>query len=84
MEKIISARVDESVAQTIEFLARVMKTTKKNIIEQAINEFAKKQKGQKEDMLELTHGVWKRCASAETTVLEVRKKFQDSMTRHHR
>ena len=84
MEKIISARVDESVAQTIEFLARVMKTSKKKVIEQAINEFAKKQGGQKTDMLERTHGVWKRRASAETIASEVRKKFQNSMIRHQR
>jgi predicted transcriptional regulator len=41
MDKIISARVDESVVRQIGLLAKQLETTKKQIIERAITFFAK-------------------------------------------
>ena len=53
MDKVLSARVDESVLQRIGSLARQLKTTKKQIIEGAITLYAEKiEKETKKDILD--------------------------------
>ncbi|MEA2040697.1 MAG: ribbon-helix-helix protein, CopG family [Thermodesulfobacteriota bacterium] len=44
MDKVLSARVDESVLSRISVLARELHTTKKQVIEGAINLYAEKVK----------------------------------------
>ncbi|NOY59370.1 MAG: hypothetical protein GXO75_10660 [Calditrichaeota bacterium] len=83
MDKILSARVDESVVQRIGNLARQLKTTKKQIIEGAITLYAEKiEKETKQDILDQTFGAWQRNESIKETVQKARKSFRDSMLRH--
>ena len=83
MDKILSARVDESALKRIGSLAKQLKTTKKRIIEQAVTLYAEKvEKDTQEDILDLTFGAWQRKEPAEETVHQSRKAFQDAMLRH--
>ena len=83
MDKIWTARLDESAIKRIGSLARQLKTTKKQIIEGAIALYAEKvEKETKEDILDQTFGVWHREESVKETVRRTRKAFQDSMLRH--
>jgi predicted transcriptional regulator len=84
MDKIFSARVDESVIRRIDALARQLRTTKKAIIEGAIQLYAKKiEKETKLDVLEQTMGAWHRTESPGKTVKKARKAFHSSMHRYH-
>ena len=85
MDKVLSARVDESVIGRIGVLARELHTTKKSIIEGAINLFAEKvEKEHNVDILNITCGAWSRGESPDSTVSTARKAFRNSMTRHHK
>lgn len=82
MDKIISARVDESVVQRINNLAKQLNTSKKQVIEGAITLYAEKiEKEMEKDILDQTFGAWQRNESAKETVKKVRKSFRDSMER---
>ena len=84
MDKVFSARVDESILNKIGVLARELHTTKKTIIERAVDLFSEKvEKEQNVDILDLTYGAWDRTESVQATVSEARRAFRDSMTRHH-
>jgi predicted transcriptional regulator len=83
MDKILSARVDESVVNRIGSLARRLRTSKKKIIETAIEVYAAQvDEAQGFDVFEHTCGAWRRKESARGTVVEARKAFQRSMQRH--
>ena len=85
MDKIMSARVDESVAQRITVLAKKLKTTKKAVIENAIRQYAEKVEAeQKMDILEYTCGSWRREESAADTVQHIRGKMRKAQERHKR
>jgi Ribbon-helix-helix protein, copG family len=85
MDRILSARVDESVVRRLNLLAQKLKTTKKSIIEEAILAFEEKA-GDKGgiDVFQQTLGSWKRDELPEVTVKKARGLFQRSMERHHR
>ena len=84
MDKILSARVNEEIIQQIGLIANELKTTKKAVIETAIQEYAKKIKKEgKIDLLELTLGAWKRDETADETVKSIKSKFKKSMERYH-
>jgi predicted transcriptional regulator len=83
MDKILSARVDESVVSRISSLARRLHTSKKKIIENAIETYAAQvDKEQGFDVFEHTCGTWRRKEMAGETVVKVRRAFRDSMKRH--
>ncbi len=83
MDKILSARLDEEVIQKINLIASELKTTKKSVIENAIQEYAAKiEKEGKIDLLEMTLGAWAREETADETVKSTKNKFQQSMTRY--
>ena len=85
MDKVFSARVDESIVSRIGVLARELNTTKKSIIEEAIHLLSEKvEKEHNVDILDLTCGAWARKESPQSTVRRARKPFSSSMTRHHR
>lgn len=85
MDKIFSARVDESIIRQIGYVAQKLHTTKKAVIEAAILAYAEKTEiGGKVDILEETFGAWKRRGSPEETVKKARKIFHDAMKRHQR
>jgi hypothetical protein len=83
MDRIFSARVDETTIRKIGLLAEKLKTTKKAIIEEAIRSYAEQSETHKIlDALEESFGVWKRREQPEETLREVREKFRRSMKRH--
>jgi predicted transcriptional regulator len=83
MDKILSARVHESVIQRIGSLARRLHTSKKRIIENAVQNYADQiDREDHFDVLEQTCGAWRRKESIGRTVEEARKKFRKSMERH--
>ena len=84
MDKILSARVDESVLTKISLLAQKLQTSKKKIIESAVQFYAQKMEGaNRSDIFSQTHGVWKRKESAIELIKNAKSKFQKSMERHH-
>jgi predicted transcriptional regulator len=82
MDKILSARVQESVIQRIGSLARRLHTSKKRIIEDAVQNYADKiDHEDKFDVFEQTCGAWRRKESARRMVEEARGTFRKSMVR---
>ena len=85
MDKVFSARLDESAIHRISALAQQLGTTKKAVIEHAIEQYAaeiEKMKGF--DILEQTSGAWQRRETSEKTVEKTRRAFRRSMDRHQR
>jgi len=84
MEKILSARVDESVIYLIGSLARELNMTKKAIIEAAIELYSEQTKlDKKTDVFTSTFGAWQRSESPEETMADIRSVFNRSMKRYH-
>jgi hypothetical protein len=82
MDKILSARVEESVVNRIGWLARRLHTSKKKVIESAIEAYASKvDKEQDLDVFEETCGAWRRRESPARVVETARKAFRNSMQR---
>jgi len=80
MDKIFSARVDESVVRRIGSLARRLRTSKKKIIENAVQAYAAQvDREEKSDVFEQTSGAWRRKKSAGRIVDEARKAFRESI-----
>jgi hypothetical protein len=84
MDKILSARVDESVTHKIGALARQMGTTKKAVIEEAIRLYDEKVRSGEADVFERTLGAWSRKEPPQRTVVKVRRAFRGAMGRHQR
>ena len=85
MDKILSARVDESVIRRIGVLASQLGTTKKAIIESAIRMYAEMvEKKHNLDVFEQTHGTWRRAESPDKTVKKTREAFRRSMHRYQK
>ncbi len=85
MDKIFSARVDESVIRQIGILARQLGKTKKAILESSIQLFAEKMKKEHNlDVFEQTLGAWRREESPGKIREKVRKAFRRSMLRYHK
>lgn len=85
MDKILSARIDESIASRITALAQRLKTSKKRVIEDAIRAYAARvEQGEKAGVFEQTCGAWRRKESADQIVDAARKAFRRSMGRRRR
>ena len=85
MDKVLSARVDESVVRCIGMLAHQLNTSKKKVIEVAIKMYAEQVAAEQDmDVLGGTFGAWSRDESTATTVSTVRKPFRDAMSRHRK
>ena len=85
MDKVISARLDESIVRQIGALATNLGTTKKAIIEGAIRLYAQSiEDDRRVDVLENTLGAWCRPESSAQTVADAREAFRRSMHRHQR
>ena len=79
----MSTRIDESVVDLIDRIAREKKLTKKRIIEEAVKNLWQKIKGEKElDIFQDSFGAWKRDEPVEETVQKLRMTFNRSMQRH--
>ncbi len=85
MDKVLSARVDESVVRCIGMLAQQLNTSKKQVIEGAVRMYAEKIAAEQNlDVLDHTFGAWKREDSAAASVSAARKTFRDAMTRRRK
>ena len=85
MDKILSARVDESIIQLISGLAAEMRKSKKRVIEEAIRQYSStKHHFSEQGILDATAGAWKRDASASEMRKEIRSTFERSMRRHQK
>lgn len=85
MDKIMSTRLDEAVIQQIGMLAKKLNTTKKAVIENAVQHFVKEIEAEQDiDLLVQTWGSWKREESAAETVQKVRQKMRRSQERYKR
>lgn len=85
MDKILSARIEESVLHRIGMLAKELNTSKKAVIENAILCYAEQvSKQNKIDILEETAGSWARRENPAKTVKNIRKEFRNSLERHKR
>lgn len=82
MDKILSARIDESVAVRISALAVKLKTSKKSVIEEAIRAYAAMiENGADAGAFEQTCGAWRRRESAEQLAERARRTLRRSMRR---
>lgn len=83
MDKVLSARVDESVIRRLNQISRKLGMTKKAIIEGAVLRYADELEATEGgvDVLKETFGTWDRQESTATTVARGRRAFSDSMTR---
>ena len=85
MDKIISARIDESAANQIGNLARRLHTSKKCVLERALEMYAAHVgQGEEADVFEQTCGAWHRKEHAAEIVKNTRQAFRDSMERRQR
>lgn len=83
MDKILSARLDEAVVERIGFLAKKLNTTKKAVIENAVNAYSKEiDLIDKIDLLDHTLGAWERKEASDAIRKKVKKEFKKSMERH--
>jgi hypothetical protein len=83
MDKILSARVDETTIRKIGLLAQKLKKTKKAVIEEAIRSYADQTvSSQSSDILGQTCGAWNRTESPQETVIRIREGFRKSLERH--
>ena len=84
MDKILSARVDESIIQQIGILARELNTSKKAVIEAAIKLYSEQTGVDKKiNVFEQTCGAWDRSETPHESILIARSAFNKSMKRHH-
>ena len=83
MDKVLSARVDESVLRQLGALSRKLGVTKKAVIERAIEMYADHVEHDL-DPLDQTLGAWQRDESPSETVDRAREAFRRSMNRHQR
>lgn len=85
MDRIVSARIDDKVAKQINDLAHKMHTTKKAVIEKAIELLGHKVDTEKKsDVFDRTCGIWKRKESVKDTVSHIRTAFRKSMHRYEK
>jgi predicted transcriptional regulator len=85
MDRILSARIDEVIYRKINDLSQRMHTSKKAVIEKAVDLLGKSfQEGNEIDVFKETSGTWKREETAEETVSRIRNEFNGSMNRYER
>lgn len=83
MDRVLSARLDESIVDQLSRLARHLHVSKKHVLEQAISRYASSVADEaKVDVLDQTFGAWQRQESAAQTVRHARTAFRQSMERH--
>jgi len=85
VDKVFSARVDESVIERIGSLARRLRTSKKRIIESAVQTYAARiDQEEKFDVFAHTCGAWRRKEPAGQIVEDARTAFRNAMERHRK
>jgi hypothetical protein len=85
MDKIFSARLDESVLTELEQVTHQHHMTKKKFLEEAIHRLAESMTQPEEtDIWAQTSGAWKRKESPAALVKQIRSKVNQSFERRHR
>ena len=83
MDRILSARIDDAIYRKIGDLSVKMHTSKKAVIEMAINNLGQQvERDTNTTVFDRTFGVWKRDETVAETVSHIRGTFQESMKRH--
>lgn len=83
MDKVFSARIDESVVALIDALSRQLRVPKKRVIEDAVRAYSQgPETGGEVDVFSETCGLWERPEPAGKTVEDARTRFSESMRRH--
>ena len=83
MDRIFSARINDSIAMKINELSLKMHVSKKSVIEKAIDLLMQNfQKNSDSDVFDETCGAWKRDESPDETVSRIRNAFKESMRRN--
>ena len=83
MDKVLSTRIDEDTAQTLDGLAVTLRTSKKRIVEDAIRLYSETVE-QKPDPLDQSFGAWRRTEAPDELHRRIRAAFEDSMHRNQR
>ena len=83
MDKIFSARLDETTLHEMNRAARRLGITKKRFLEEAIR-LRTQQAGAGADIWAETLGAWKRREAPEESIAAARRAFRKSFERHHR
>jgi predicted transcriptional regulator len=85
MDRILSLRVSEATAGQVTALARRLKSSKKRVIEDAVNRYAASVEAEtNRDVFEETCGGWNREQSPGQLTDESRKVFRESMEKRRR
>ena len=85
MDKILSARLDESTVCRIGLLSQRLHTSKKKIIEDAIQLYSRQvEEKQEMDIFTQTFGAWKRKKKGALEIENIRAAFRRSMMRHQK
>ena len=85
MDKIFSARMDEAVIRQIARLAERLKTSKKAVVEKAVQVYAETLDAESGvDVFERTLGAWKRREAPDSIRDQGRAVLLGSMRRHQR
>jgi hypothetical protein len=83
MDRILSARINDSIYIKINDLSQRMHTSKKAVIEKAVDLLGKSFQEENEiDVFKETSGSWKREETVEETVSRIRNDFNGSMNRY--
>ncbi len=85
MDKIMSTRVDDSVIRNIGMLAKKLGTSKKSVIENAIQCYLEKIEAESGlDVFAHTFGSWQRDETADETVKKIKATVRKSQERYKR
>ena len=83
MDRVFSTRIDEAAVRRVEAMARLMRTSKKKVIEKAIEMLAESvEERQAADVFERTSGAWRRNEPPARTARRARNAFERSMLRN--
>ncbi len=83
MDKIFSTRIDDAIIRLLDELANRFRKTKKEIIEEAIEQYAEKKKDIGFNILKETSGCWQGDEPIEETVKKARKQINEPFSRYH-
>ena len=82
MDKVLSARLDQTVVDELARLSRQLGISKKQLLEEAIRLRAKRTATSTNDVWSETCGLWRRHEAPPKTVRRVRRVFETAMQRH--
>jgi len=83
MTRVISARIDEGVADELDRAARQLGMTKRQFLEEAIRLRAREASVQRaHEILDETAGAWKRDEPADKIIADIRESFERDWRRY--